>query len=75
MVCYGKAALGVSKGGDPPSCFPLCCANPLENISGGLWEGVRRLKDVFEHERHPVGGNLGERRWIILSFQMCSERP
>lgn len=41
---------------------------------GRGWGG-RRLEDVFEHERHPVGGNLGERRWIILSFQMCSERP
>lgn len=68
MVCYGKAALGVSKGGGAAELF-----SSLENIFGGLARGGR-LEDVFEHERHPVGGNLGERWRIILSFQMCLER-
>lgn len=72
MVCYGKAALGVSKGGGAAELF-----SSLENIFGRLARGGRgggRLEDVFEHERHPVGGNLGERWRIILSFQMCLER-
>lgn len=56
------------KAGEPRSCFPL-----WKTFLVG-WPGGGRLEDVFEHERHPVGGNLGERWRIILSFQMCLER-
>lgn len=89
MVCYGKgSARHFEKAGSREAVFLSAVQTPWKTYlvgcgrggrgGGGLWGlgvGGGQTGGVFEHERHPVGGTLGGRWWIISSFQMCSERP